>query len=161
MSTAIFSHFERDLMKLYLDTSVISAFFDTRNPERKTLTEDFFHSSGEFEIFVSELTLAEIEKTPDTELLEKMRDLVSPFNVLELSQEMEILAREYIHQGAVPKAYSEDAYHIAAAVIGDMDYLLSWNFRHIVRNRTRDVVRMVNTMRLLKHIEIITPGELL
>ena len=29
-------------LKLYLDTSVISALFDDRNPERKSLTESFF-----------------------------------------------------------------------------------------------------------------------
>jgi predicted nucleic acid-binding protein len=29
-------------MKIYLDTSVIAAFFDDRNPERKALTEEFF-----------------------------------------------------------------------------------------------------------------------
>ncbi len=30
------------MMKIYLDTSVISALFDDRNPERKLLTEEFF-----------------------------------------------------------------------------------------------------------------------
>jgi len=29
-------------IKIYLDTSVISALFDERNPERKILTENFF-----------------------------------------------------------------------------------------------------------------------
>jgi len=71
------------------------------------------------------------------------------------------LAKEYVKYGAVPESYPEDAYHIAVAVLNEMDYLLSWNFRHIVRRRTKDVVRMVNTLRKLKQIEIITPGELL
>ena len=74
---------------------------------------------------------------------------------------MEELAKEYVKYGAVPESYPEDAYHIAVAVLNEMDYLLSWNFRHIVRRRTKDVVRMVNTLRKLKQIEIITPGELL
>ena len=42
-----------------------------------------------------------------------------------------------------------------------MDFLLSWNFRHIVRNKTRDIVRMINTLNNLKQISIITPAELL
>ena len=60
------------------------------------------------------------------------------------------LAKEYVKYGAVPESYPEDAYHIAVAVLNEMDYLLSWNFRHIVRRRTKDVVRMVNTLRKLK-----------
>lgn len=42
-----------------------------------------------------------------------------------------------------------------------MDYLLSWNFKHLVRLKTRDIVRMVNTLKGLKNLEIITPAELL
>jgi hypothetical protein len=42
--------------------------------------------------------------------------------------------------------YAEDAYHIAIADIHEMDFLLSWNFKHIVRRKTRDIVKMVNTL---------------
>lgn len=49
-------------IKLYLDTSVISALFDERNPERKSLTESFFKETGDYAVFVSEITIAEIER---------------------------------------------------------------------------------------------------
>ena len=148
-------------MKIYLDTSVISALFDKRNPERKALTEDFFRRIVNWETYISELTILEIERTPDPTLLQKMKDTISGFSVIDLTDAMEMLAKEYILYDALPKSYSEDAYHIAAAVISEMDYLLSWNFRHIVRNKTRDIVRMVNTMKDLKYVGIITPAELL
>jgi len=90
-----------------------------------------------------------------------MRKTVKNFSVLEINKAVEELANEYIKYEAVPKSYPEDVYHIAVAVINEMDYLLSWNFRHIVRKRTRDIVRMVNTLRNPKCVEIITPGELL
>ena len=70
-------------------------------------------------------------------------------------------AFRYLRHMAIPGGYPEDAYHIAIAVVNDMDFLLSWNFRHIVRRRTKDVVRMVNTMNKFGEIEIITPAELL
>jgi len=41
----------RRKIRVYLDTSVISALFDERNPERKSLTEAFFAEIGNFEIF--------------------------------------------------------------------------------------------------------------
>jgi len=151
----------RRKIKIYLDTSVISALFDERNPERKSLTEAFFAEIGNFETFISEITVAEIERTPDMELRSKMKDTVSRFSVLSLTDDVEWVAREYIRHGAVPESYPEDAYHIAIAVINEVDYLLSWNFKHIVRKKTRDIVRMVNTLNNLRQIEIMTPAELL
>jgi predicted nucleic acid-binding protein len=148
-------------MKIYLDTSVISALFDDRNPERKALTEEFFSRIGIYSTYISELTLAEIERTPDKTLKSKMSGTIKGFSILEINESVEELANEYVKYGAIPESYSEDAYHIAVAVLNEMDYLLSWNFRHIVRKRTRDIVRMVNTLRDLKQVEIITPGELL
>ena len=148
-------------MKIYLDTSVISALFDERNPERKTLTEEFYSKIAIYTTYISELTIAEIERTPDQFLRDKMRRVIKKFSILKVNEAVEELAAEYIKYGAVPESYFEDAYHISVAVLNEMDYLLSWNFRHIVREKTRDIVRMVNTLRNLKHVEIITPGELL
>jgi predicted nucleic acid-binding protein len=148
-------------MRVYLDTSIISALFDERNPERKSLTEAFFKEIGNFEPFISEITVAEIERTPDMELQSKMKDAVSRFSVFSLTDDVEWIASEYIRYGTVPEGYSEDAYHIAIAVINEVDYLLSWNFKHIVRRKTRDIVRMVNTLNNLRQIEIMTPAELL
>lgn len=82
-------------------------------------------------------------------------------NVLSLTDDIKLLAKEYIKNGAVSEKYEEDAYHIAIAVLHDMDYLLSWNFKHLVRQKTRDAVNMVNTNNKLKKIEIITPAEIL
>jgi len=147
--------------KIYLETSVISAVFDERNPERKILTQNFFKSKEKFELFISEITIAEIEKTPDKKLKKKMKDFIEEIALIPLLEEVEWLASEYIRYNAVPREYFEDAYHIAVAVINRMDYLLSWHFKHIVRVKTRDIIRMVNTINNLKQIEIITPAELL
>lgn len=148
-------------MKLYLDTSVLSALFDERNPERKSLTESFFSETKSFEIFISNITIAEIEKTPDKEIKTKMKGKIADFSVLTISNEIEELANDIIQKGAIKESYSEDAYHIAIAIINEMDFLLSWNFRHIVRKKTKDIVRMISTLNNLRQIEIITPAELL
>jgi len=152
-------------MKAYLDTSVISALFDEKNPERKSLTEAFLKRARILEVCISQITLVEIEQTPDLELRNKMRGAISQFSILRFLynnvESVEWLAKEYVRYGAVPEGYPEDAYHIATAVISEMDYLLSWNFKHIVRRKTRDIVRMVNTLYNLRQIEIMTPAELL
>lgn len=151
----------RTKLKVYLDTSVISALFDKKNPERRSLTESFFSGMRNFDPYISEITVAEIQKTPDSELRGKMVELISIFSIISLSDEVEGLTKKYIHHGAVSREYREDAYHIAIATINEMDCLLSWNFKHIVRRKTRDIVRMVNSLNNLKLIEIMTPAELL
>jgi len=148
-------------MKMYLDTSVISALFDDRNPERQALTEEFFSRIDIYDVYISELTIAEIESTPDQSLKNKMKQIIKDFSVLEINESVEELAKECVNYGAVPESYQEDAYHIAVAILNEMDYLISWNFRHIVRRITKDIVRMISTLRNLKQVEITTPGELL
>ncbi|MGQ9626677.1 MAG: PIN domain-containing protein [Anaerolineae bacterium] len=147
--------------RVYLDTSVISALFDESSPERKSLTEAFFKELKNFEVFISEITVAEIKRTLDLELRSKMEEVLPLFSIAPLTDEVEWLTKEYIRYGAVPESYPEDAHHIAIAVVNGMDYLLSWNFRHIVRRKTKDIVRMVNTLNNLRQIEIMTPPELL
>lgn len=148
-------------MKMYLDTSVISALFDDRNPERQALTEEFFSRIDIYDVYISELTIAEIESTPDQSLKNKMKQIIKDFSVLEINESVEELAKECVNYGAIPESYQEDAYHIAVAILNEMDYLISWNFRHIVRRITKDIVRMISTLRNLKQVEITTPGELL
>ena len=144
-----------------MDTSVISAVFDAKNPERQSLTKDFFKMNDVFKIFISELTQLEINQTPLKELRSKMNVLINKFNILELTDDDKELADIYIEKGAIPKKYSEDALHIAVAVNNNMDFLLSWNFKHIVKLKTKNIVRLVNTLAKIAQIEIITPAELL
>lgn len=151
----------RRKIKVYLDTSVISALFDETNPERKSLTEAFFKGIENFEVYISEIVEAEIERTLDMELRDKMKEVSSKYFTLTLTDDVEWLANEYIRYEAIPKGYPEDVYHIAIVVINEIDFLLSWNFKHIVRRKTKDVVRMVNTIHRLRQVEIMTPAELL
>ena len=58
-------------MKIYLDTSVLSALFDGRNPERQELTKDFFSKIQEHEAYISDLSRIEVDKIPDDVLREK------------------------------------------------------------------------------------------
>lgn len=149
------------MIKVYLDTSVISALFDDKNPERQELTKLFFDNIHKFEVFVSRLTIAEIDNTSNLSLKAKMKGIVKRLKILEIESKVEELTKHYISNKAVPEAYKEDAYHIAIAVCSNIDYLLSWNFRHLVRVKTKNTVRMVNTLKGYKNIEIITPAELL
>jgi len=90
-----------------------------------------------------------------------MIKIASQVDLLALTDEIEWLANEYLKCNAIPVWFPEDAYHIAIAIIHEMDCLLSWNFKHIVRRKTKQIVTMVNIINNLKKIEIIEPAELL
>ena len=87
-------------LKIYLDTSVISALFDARNPERKSLTESFFEQIESFDPFISEITVAEIERTPDPALRSKMKEVALQFTSLPLTDDIKGLADEYVRATA-------------------------------------------------------------
>lgn len=135
-------------MILYLDTSVLSALFDARNPERVEITKEFFVARTSDRLLVSELTLAEIAATPSHDLRVAMAEVADRCETIDIGTDADRLASRYIEAGAI-------------AVTCAADMVVSWNFRHIVRRKTRDVVNMVNTMHGYPHIEIVAPGELL
>ena len=53
------------------------------------------------------------------------------FPVLEASVEAEHLAGAIIEAKAIPERAVRDAAHIAIAAVNDVDYLLTWNCRHL------------------------------
>lgn len=112
-------------LKIYLDAPVISALFDERNPERKSLTESFFEQIESFDPFISKITTAEIERTPDPMLLSKMKEVALQLPARPLADDIEWLVNEYVRYGAVPESYLEDACHIVVDVINEMDCIVA------------------------------------
>jgi len=54
--------------RVYLDTSVISAYFDVRTVERMTVTREFWGQSERYSLATSTLALAELSAAPDSSL---------------------------------------------------------------------------------------------
>lgn len=148
-----------DSKKVYLDTSVISALFDTRTPERQNLTRTMWNSLSSYQVFISQKVLEEINAS-STNLKEDLLKAVSEFKVLPITQEAEDLSREYIANGIFPEKYSDDALHVALASTNGITYLLSWNFKHLVKVKTRKLVSLINTLKEYPSVEIIAPPEL-
>jgi len=145
-------------MKLYLDTSVFSAYYDERTPERMRMTRDFWRVLERHEKLCSDLTIEELGQARSG-LREKLLGLAQGFTVINLTDEMRELARLYVREGLVPSKYFADALHIAAAVLGGADILVSWNFKHLVKRSTRLLVNYINANQGLRTIEILAPPE--
>lgn len=86
--------------------------------------------------------------------------LIEGFNLLEITEEEEFLCNEYLKEGVIPRKYENDALQIALASVYSIDYLVSWNFEHMVKVKTRRMVNLINQKYGYKSIEIIAPFEL-
>ena len=51
---------------------------------------------------------------------------------LEFTPEARDLAKRFLAEGAIPAESLEDAIHVAIATVNGMDYVATWNCRHIV-----------------------------
>lgn len=145
---------------LYLETSVISAYYDERDPTKLEYTRRFWNKLGQYEVIISTVVQAELEAIRREALRRKIMDLIKDFRLLEIGEEEEFLSNEYIEEEVIPKKYEDDALHIAVATTNAVDFLVSWNLEHIVKVKTRRMVNLINLKHGYKAIEIITPSEL-
>ena len=100
--------------RLYLDTSVISALFDERTPERKAMTEAAWARFPEYNVHISSLVMDELNEV-SAPLRETMRMAVADFTVLQITSPIENLAQQYVDHGIIPDKYYADALHVAVA----------------------------------------------
>jgi hypothetical protein len=151
----------KEKLKIYLDTTVPSAYFDDRAPDRQRLTQSFWNFRMKaFDPHISEIVSKEIRDTPDPKKRKRMEALVASIATLDLIPEARELAKEYLKYGIFQEKYLADANHVAVAVLNGIGYLLSWNFRHLVKVKTRREVNLVNALHGFEPIEIISPPEL-
>jgi hypothetical protein len=147
--------------KVYLDTSVPGAYLDSRWPERQVLTQEFWRERlPSYEPVISVVVLEEIRNTPNPALQANMEALVERFIVLPLDIEAEDLAAQYLKTGIFPTKYSLDAQHAAIASVHRIEYLASWNFKHLVKVATRRQISLVNSFKGYGNLEIVAPAEL-
>jgi hypothetical protein len=149
-------------MKLYIETTVPNFLFAEDAPEKKAVTEQFYKwariSPDTFHI--SELVLYEINRAQmplRTKLLEAVARL--PAEILPITDEMEGLARRYVADGAIPSRFTDDALHVAIAVLNRLDVVVTWNMKHLANVRRIESLNRTNRVMSLSPIRIHTPEE--
>jgi len=146
---------------VYLDTTVPSAMFDGRAAERQELTASFFETAAtQYRLNISNLVLDEIARTPGEVLRGQLLELVAPMEILELKPEVVELARLYVQEGVVPERYKDDAIHLAIAAVHEVAIVASWNFRHMVKLKTRNLVNLIHAKHGLIAVDIVSPAQL-
>ena len=144
--------------KLYIDTSVFGGNFDIEFSE---YTEPLFKrlNLGEFTMLFSTVTQDELESAPQDvkNLVKNIKTEHTEF--LEINDEAVDLALEYITEKVVGKTSYADCLHIALATINRADYLISWNFKHIVNVQKIIGYNAINIKNGYKQLEIRSPRD--
>ena len=81
--------------------------------------------------------------------------------LLDATPNAEDLARKLLDFGALPRRAADDAAHIAIAVTNGVDYLVTWNFRHIANAAMRSRIEHVCRQSGYEPSVICTPNELM
>lgn len=115
---------------------------------------------GKYRFFTSSIAADELTEAPD-----RVRDLFTntftPEEILDVTEEMEQLASAYMTQAILTPKYSDDARHVAACTVAKIDYLVSWNFKHLVNVDREKGFNAVNLLQGYQSIRIVNPLELI
>ena len=123
----------------------------------RQLWEDY---ADRFEFVISPVVRDEIERG-DAIPAQQRLEVILPLTVLEISQEAIILVEKLLDTGAVPLNSAPDAQHIAIATVHGIDYLVSWNHKHIVNEHKREQINIVCQEAGYKPTTLCTPIELM
>lgn len=151
--------------KVYLETSIISYLVSKPSKDvivlsHKLLTEEWWEkSSNNYDLYISEPTIYEISKG-DKKYSDKRLELIKNIKVLDAEEGIKDLIRIYMKHYKLSKKFELDITHIAYSVYYGMDYLLTWNCKHIANAHFRVQISNFNRDNGFNIPEICTPEEL-
>ena len=151
---------------LYLDTSIIG--YLTIRPStnlitasNSVITQNWWDTRREnFTLYISEVVLEELARG-DQEIATKRLDLISELPLLALNEAVEELAQQFLIKSNLPPKASDDALHIALATVYKVDYLLTWNCKHIANAQIQKKLSQISIESGYELPTICTPYELM
>ena len=148
--------------KIYLETTLFNHYFDEDRGLAHKSTVSLFKeiAAGKYEAFTSGSVIEELAEA-SAEKYEKMFSLIGEYNVtvLSVSEEVERLADIYVSESVIPIRYRTDGVHIAVAAVNNLDLIISMNFQHIVKRKTKLATASINAINGYRAVEIFNPME--
>jgi hypothetical protein len=151
---------------VYLETTFIS--YLVARPSRDLLvaghqqaTQDWWANRRDsFECYVSQVVIDEAGVGDATEIQKRLA-VIDSLLLVEVTQEAEILTQAILSSGVIPPRAARDAAHIAVAAVQEIDYLLTWNCKHLANAQIQRRIALVCD-RLGQRMPLIcTPEELM
>jgi len=153
-----------NVAKVYLETSFFSACVSTRRDVnsafwRQTSLSWLKSQRSAHNLFISDIVLAELSR-PSYPQSHAALEFTVGAQVLEVNEDTLGLARVLIREKVMPGPLEGDALHVAACVHHGMDYLLTWNVRHLANPNKRTHLAAVCYRLGRVPPEIMTPNML-
>jgi hypothetical protein len=133
--------------KAYVETSMVS--YLTAHPSEdlvraahQQVTREWWAGRQAFDIYVSQFVLDEASKG-DPEAAALRLATLEQIAVLDVNDDATVLTEELIAGGGLPQQARVDAFHVAVATVHGMDYLLSWNCKHIANATLRSRIEAI------------------
>ena len=150
---------------VYVETSVISYLSalpsrDVVQAGHQQTTRDWWESREGFVLQTSQLVLDEAQVGDATAAARRLAALAG-LELLEITDAAVGLAEEIVREGIITESAGADALHVAVAVTAGCDYLVSWNYRHMVNAALRARIEGFCRARGLEPAVICTPEELM
>jgi predicted nucleic acid-binding protein len=151
---------------VYIETSVISYLTARRTGDLmaaawQKATADWWDTQrSRFELYVSDVVIEEAGKG-DSDAAGRRLEAIAGMPILAVTDSAVSLSRALIDASAVTAKALDDAIHIAVAAVHGMDYLLTWNYRHIDNAEAKPLIRSVCAASGHTCPEICTPQELM
>ena len=149
------------MMRMYLETTLFNFYFDEDREAHADTVQLFKEiAAGKYEAFTSRYVIEELGNAPEVKR-DKMLNLILEHDIpiLEPNDEAVKLADIYVTQGVIPQKYRTDGLHIAIAIVNNLDMIISMNFQHIVKHKTKKMTGAINTLNNYRAIEIVLPME--
>jgi predicted nucleic acid-binding protein len=151
------------MLKVYLETTIFNRLLED-NREYNRETKELFNkiSQKEIDAYSSAYVLEELDKATEPKR-SNMINLIKAYEitVLEIDQKAYDLAEIYIEMGIIPIKFRVDGIHIAMAAINNMDCIVSLNFHHINKLKTKMATEIIHRMKGYNNPFICTPMEVI
>jgi hypothetical protein len=154
------------MKSVYLETSFVSYLAalpsrDLVNAARQQISWDWWKSRrNDFEVFISQLVLNEISRG-DPDAVRRRVELVKEIRLLKASSEVDNLAKQILEECNLPQKAGDDAYHLALATVHGVDFLLTWNCKHLANAELIEEIVTLLPVKGYTAPVICTPDELM
>jgi predicted nucleic acid-binding protein len=151
---------------VYIETSIIG-YLTARTSNNLILmanveaTREWWDTRRtQFDLYILQTVLDEVAQG-DAEIASRRLEILSDFPLLEVSAAVRDLAMQFLTKSNLPSKAADDALHIAVATVYSLDYLLTWNCRHIANAQIQKKLTQISFNAGYELPTICTPYELI
>jgi len=143
--------------KVYIETTIVSYLrarpgSDLIIAAHQQLTRDWWRNRrADFDLFISQAVIEEASAGDPQAAADRLQ-VLAQIRVLGLNESALQLARALVSKGPLPEKAAVDALHIALATVHGMDYLLTWNCKHIANAETHSCALPFARIRTAGHL---------